>query len=237
MTSKKPRKQRKKHFNKPLHKKRKHIASHLEESLLLKYNRRAVPVIEGDTVKVLRGSFKGHEDKVVGVDVRKGKIQIEGLTLIKTDGNRIPKPIDPSNVLITKLNLTDKWRREYLERAVPEETREEIEKEAEEQIKVREEEKRRAEEEKKKAEEEEEEEEEEEATAGETKKTEEKKESEEPEEEKVEEKTAEDKKEERETKKLETKDKTDKKETKKEDKETHNKNKSSNANEKEEKDK
>jgi len=135
MKSTKPRKQRKNLFNAPLHKKRKWIAAHLEEKLLLKYDKRAVPVIKGDTVKVMRGNFKGHEDKVAEVNVKDRTIEIEGITMTKAKGDKIARPIHPSNVMITKLNLTDKWRRKKLERSLSEETKKEIEKEAEQQIK------------------------------------------------------------------------------------------------------
>lgn len=134
MRTTKPGKQRKMFFNAPLHKKRKWIAAHLEESLLLKYDRRSLPVVKGDTVRVMRGSFKGHEDKVVRVNVKKGYLEIEGITMSKADGNKIAKPIHPSNVMITKLNLTDRWRRAKLEKGLSEETKKEIEKEAEEQL-------------------------------------------------------------------------------------------------------
>ena len=145
MKSIKPGKQRKEFYNAPLHKKRKWLASHLEENLLLKYDKRAVSVVKGDTVKVMRGSFKGHENKVAGVNVKKNYIEIEGIFLTKADGKKTGKPIHPSNVLITKLNLTDKLRRSKLERGLSEETREEIEKEAEEQIREAEEERKRLE--------------------------------------------------------------------------------------------
>jgi large subunit ribosomal protein L24 len=148
MISAKPRKQRKRMFNAPLHKKRKFIGAHLEENLLLKYDKRAVPVVKGDTVRVMRGSFRGHEDKIVRVDVKKRCIEIEGITMSKADGNKIAKPIHSSNVVITKLNLTDKWRRRNLEKNLSEDTKKEIEAEAKEQIKVAEEEKRKEEEEK-----------------------------------------------------------------------------------------
>jgi large subunit ribosomal protein L24 len=135
MKSINPSKQRREIYNAPLHRRRKWIASHLEENLLLKYDKRAVPIVKGDTVIVMRGSFKGHEDNVVKVNAKKKIIEIEGITMSKADGNKIAKPIHPSNLLITKLNLTDKWRRRKLERGLSEETKKEIEKEAEEQIK------------------------------------------------------------------------------------------------------
>ncbi|HEC89859.1 MAG TPA: 50S ribosomal protein L24, partial [Thermoplasmatales archaeon] len=105
MKSIKPRKQRKQLYNAPLHKKRKWIAAHLSENLLLKYNRRSIPVIKGDTVKIMRGAFKGHEDKVTSVNVKKGFVEVEGVTLTKADGKKVARPIHPSNLLITKLNL------------------------------------------------------------------------------------------------------------------------------------
>jgi large subunit ribosomal protein L24 len=155
MKSIRPGKQRKELFNAPLHKKRKRIASHLEENLLLKYDRRSIPVVKGDTVKVMRGSFKGHEDKIAHVNIKKRYVEIEGLTTTKADGKKIARPLHASNLLITKLNLTDKWRRKKLEKGLSEEAKKEIEKEAEQQLKQAEEEqKRKVEEEKEKAKEE-----------------------------------------------------------------------------------
>ncbi|MFH1101318.1 MAG: 50S ribosomal protein L24 [Methanobacteriota archaeon] len=152
MKSKKARKQRKYLFNAPLHKKRKWIASHLEEKLLLKYDRRSIPVIKGDMVKVMRGSFKGHEDKISHVNVKDRIVEIEGVTHVKADGKKIARPMHPSNLLITKLNLTDKWRRKKLESGLTEETRKEIEKEAQQQLVEIEAQKKKADEETKKEE-------------------------------------------------------------------------------------
>jgi len=136
MKSIQPRKQRKMQYNAPLHKKRKWLSAHLEENLLLKYDHRSIPIVKGDTVKVMRGSFKGHEDKVANVHIHKQIIEVEGITLVKADGTKIARPLHPSNVMITKINLTDKWRRKKLERGLPEEKKKEIEKEGEEQLKV-----------------------------------------------------------------------------------------------------
>jgi large subunit ribosomal protein L24 len=146
MESTKPGKQRRELYNAPLHKKRNFISAHLEEKLLMKYDKRAVSVVKGDTVKVMRGSFKGHEDKIAKVIVKKRYLEIEGIVMAKADGNKIAKPIHSSNVMITKLNLTDKWRRKKLERGLSEDTKKEIEAEAKEQIKKVEEEKKKEEE-------------------------------------------------------------------------------------------
>jgi len=176
MKSIKPRKQRKELFTAPQHKKRKWMGGHLEENLLLKYDKRAVPVIKGDTVKVMRGSFRGHEDKIVSVNVKKQTLEIEGIIMTKADGKKIAKPIHSSNVLITKLNLTDQWRRGKLERGLSEEAKKEIEKEAAQQLKEAEEALAKAQEEKQKQEEEESEDVQESVMKEESKKSEDKKE-------------------------------------------------------------
>jgi large subunit ribosomal protein L24 len=152
MISIKPRKQRYMLYNAPLHKKRKWISSHLAENLLLKYDRRSLPVVKGDTVKVMRGNYRGHEDKISKVNVRDQTVEIEGVTITTAKGTKIAKPIHASTLLITKLNITDKWRRRKLESGLSETTKKEIEKEAAEQLKAHEAE-QKAEEEAAKAEE------------------------------------------------------------------------------------
>jgi large subunit ribosomal protein L24 len=139
-------------YNAPLHKKRKWISSHLAENLLLKYDRRSLPVVKGDTVKVMRGNYRGHEDKISKVNVRDQTVEIEGVTITTAKGTKLAKPIDASTLLITKLNITDKWRRKKLESGLSETAKKEIEKEAAEQLKVHEAE-QKAEEEAAKAEE------------------------------------------------------------------------------------
>jgi len=105
-----PRKQRKMRYNAPIHRRRKMIASHLAEDLMLKYNKRSVPVKKGDTIKIIRGGLKGHIGKVASVDTRKMKITVEGATVAKADKSQVARPIDPSNVIITHLDLSDPWR-------------------------------------------------------------------------------------------------------------------------------
>lgn len=139
--SKQPRKQRRFLFKAPLHLRRKFISAHLSDDLITKYGRRSFPVAKGDTVKVVRGDFKGHVGKVSEVDLKKGVVKVEGVLITKADGKRVLRPLHPSNLIITKLNLTDPVRRRKLERGVSEEVKKEIEKEAEEQIKEMEEEK------------------------------------------------------------------------------------------------
>ena len=113
-SSKLPRKQRKDHFNAPKHKMHHHMSVHLAEDLLMRYNVRAVPVRKGDTVKIVRGALKGHVDKVAKVNLKKGLVNVENATIAKADGTQLPKWIHPSNLLITKMDLSDPWRKKKL---------------------------------------------------------------------------------------------------------------------------
>ncbi len=109
-----PRKQRKALATTPMHARRKQVASHLSEELLVKYNRRTMPVITGDVVTIMRGGNRGHSGKVVSIDTKKRRVTIEGVTHKKADGTDVALPVDPSNLLITKLNLEDARRRTKL---------------------------------------------------------------------------------------------------------------------------
>lgn len=111
----KPSKQRKKLFQAPDHIRYKHFAASLSPELRETYNTRSLPVRRGDIVRVMRGDHKGFEGRVSSVDRKKYRIYIEGLTREKVDGTTIFVPVHPSKVMITKLNLDDKWRRKILE--------------------------------------------------------------------------------------------------------------------------
>src|SRR5512137_1774093 len=117
MVSKQARKQRKRQHNAPEHLRRKMVASHLSDGLMKQYNRRSALVIVGDTVMVMRGDEKVRniEGKVTDVNTRTGKVVIEGITIAKADGTLKERPVHASNLVITKLNLTDPWRKEKLE--------------------------------------------------------------------------------------------------------------------------
>ena len=114
--SKHPRKQRKKLFNAPIHIRRKMMAATLSEELREQYGRRSLPVRKGDVVKIMRGNYKGYVGKVVEVDYKKMRIAVEGVTIKKVDGKSVQRWIHPSNVMITKLELSDERRKKILER-------------------------------------------------------------------------------------------------------------------------
>jgi large subunit ribosomal protein L24 len=116
----KPRKQRKRMYESPHHRRGKLLSVHLSPKYLedtkVRYPR-SLPVREGDTVLVMRGSHRGHEGKVTKVDRKNLRVYIEGVTVTKADGTEVGKPIHPSNLMITKIEMTDPWRRKIIERA------------------------------------------------------------------------------------------------------------------------
>jgi len=118
MVSKQARKQRKALYNAPIHVRRRNVSAHLSEELMKQTGTRSSRVIKGDTVKVLRGDegVKGIEGKVSDVNTKTGRIVVEGITMPKADGTMKARPIHSSNVIITKLELTDPRRKEKLQR-------------------------------------------------------------------------------------------------------------------------
>lgn len=111
-----PRKQRKRLFQAPKHIRYKQFSAALSSELKASHDTRSVPVRVGDTVKLMRGDRKGFEGKVTRVDRQKYRVFIEGITREKVDGSTIQVPIHPSKVMITNLNLDDKWRKQILKR-------------------------------------------------------------------------------------------------------------------------
>lgn len=114
--SRQPRKQRRAYYRAPLHVRQKLMSATLSPELREKYGVRSLPVRAGDKVKVMRGDFKGHVGKVVKVDLRRYRIYIDGVTIKKSDGTPVFRPIHPSNVMIVELDLSDPWRKKILER-------------------------------------------------------------------------------------------------------------------------
>ncbi len=116
MSSVKPSKQRYAFYNAPDHIRRKYLTAKLSDELRAKLGIKRINVRVGDTVKVVRGDWKGHEGKVVKVDYDRIALYIEGVTIKKADGTPVFYPIHPSKVIITKLDLSDKARRKIIER-------------------------------------------------------------------------------------------------------------------------
>jgi large subunit ribosomal protein L24 len=112
----KPTKQRKKMYTASATERYQRFAAPLSAKLKESHGISSLPVRNGDTVMVMRGDRKGSEGKINQIDRKNYRIFIEGATREKVDGTQIPVPIHPSKVMITRLNLDDKWRKKILER-------------------------------------------------------------------------------------------------------------------------
>jgi large subunit ribosomal protein L24 len=91
------------------------IAAHLSDNLHQQYNTRSLRVIKGDTVRVMRGEYNGIEGKIESVNTMTGTLAIEGIQREKVRGGNVKVRIHSSNVLITNLNLNDKYRQESMQ--------------------------------------------------------------------------------------------------------------------------
>jgi len=109
-------KQRKRLYQAPLNERYKRFSAPLSSKLKESHGTNSVPVRNGDTVMIMRGDRKGSEGKVTQINRKKYRIFVEGATREKVDGTTTLIPIHPSKVMITRLNLDDKWRKKILER-------------------------------------------------------------------------------------------------------------------------
>lgn len=112
--SKQPRKQRKYVYNAPPHVRTRFVNSHLSKELREKYGKRSLRVRVGDSVRIVRGEFKGVSGKVEKVLTKFGKILVEGVQRSKSDGTKVRVKISASNVVITDLDLSDNLRKKKL---------------------------------------------------------------------------------------------------------------------------
>tara|TARA_B100001146_G_C15916676_1_gene321181 strand:- start:31 stop:495 length:465 start_codon:yes stop_codon:yes gene_type:complete len=91
------------------------MSSLLSKDLRKKYKKRSARVVEGDTVKVIRGEFIGVDGKVSKVSTGDNGLTIEGVKKEKLKGEKYDVFIHTTNVVITALNTDDKWRINKLE--------------------------------------------------------------------------------------------------------------------------
>ena len=95
--------------------KSKQLGSALSKDLHKKYGKRSVRVIEGDSVTIVRGEFKGVDGKVAKISKPKSSVAIEGVKKEKTKGDKFDVYIHTSNLIVTSLSTEDKWRIAKLE--------------------------------------------------------------------------------------------------------------------------
>ena len=93
----------------------KQLGSLLSKDLQKKYGKKSARVIEGDSVSILRGEFKGVDGKISKINTAKSNVAIDGVKKEKTKGDKFDVYIHTSNLVITSLNSSDKWRMAKLE--------------------------------------------------------------------------------------------------------------------------
>lgn len=109
-SSEQSRKQRKYIYGAPLHIKHKFLSAPLSKELRKKYSIRSLPVIAGDEVNIMRGTFAKKKAKVLKVEVNKSRVTLEGITRKKADGTKINVYFNPSKLQIIALKLDDSRR-------------------------------------------------------------------------------------------------------------------------------
>jgi len=94
----------------------KQICASISKDLRKKYSRRSIRIMTDDTVKVMRGEYKGLTGKVTKISTETSGVAIEGNKKEKLKGEKIDVYIHSTNVIITALNTNDKWRVKILEK-------------------------------------------------------------------------------------------------------------------------
>ena len=95
---------------------RKFLSAPLSPNLRAEHGTRSIPVVVDDTVSITKGDRKLSEGRVLRVDTSKSTVYIEGVTRTRQDGSTVQIPIRAENVMVTRINLKDQWRRRMLER-------------------------------------------------------------------------------------------------------------------------
>lgn len=119
--SSRPGKQRKRHYDKPLHELGKDFSVHLSADMRKQLGRRNIELRKGDTVKVMRGNeaLQGKQGKVVEVRRKKRQVLIENIMRKKSNGQEVLIPFRPSNLLIVALDDKDARRFSKAKKAGP----------------------------------------------------------------------------------------------------------------------
>ncbi len=94
----------------------KQVSTPISKDLRKKYSRRSIRIMINDTVKVIRGEYKGLTGKVAKISIENNSVAIEGNKKEKLKGEKIDVYIHSTNMVITSLNTDDKWRIKILEK-------------------------------------------------------------------------------------------------------------------------
>lgn len=82
-----------------------HISKDLKKRM--KKKMRSLLVRKGDKVRIMRGDFDGKEGKITRVNYGRAIVFVEGISAKNSKGTEIPIPIQPSNLLLLDVNMSD----------------------------------------------------------------------------------------------------------------------------------
>ncbi len=105
-----PSKQRLSRYEADIRLRNKHMHVHLPKESRQKLGKRSVAVRVGDTVKILRGDYKGKSGLVTQLDTKREKVFIQGLMRKKMDGKEAFLAFPPSNLILMNMETKDKKR-------------------------------------------------------------------------------------------------------------------------------
>ena len=100
------RKCRKAHFGAPSNLRYKLLSANLAKDLRGKHNVKSLPIRKDDEVLVVRGDYKDSKGRVSNVYRKRWCIYVDKVSETKQNGATVRIPLDPSNVVLTKLKLT-----------------------------------------------------------------------------------------------------------------------------------
>jgi large subunit ribosomal protein L24 len=102
------------------------LNAHLSKDLRKKYGKRSLPLRKGDEVLVMQGSFAKKKAKITSVDLKKGRVALEGIQHSKKDGSKVHVFFSAHKLMIQSLTLDDKERAKILKEIPKKEVKKEI---------------------------------------------------------------------------------------------------------------
>jgi large subunit ribosomal protein L24 len=115
--SSQPRKERKYRFTAPMHARQKFVHAHVSKELATKLGikSRSISMRKGDTVKVFAGTQKGKTGKVSSINLKTGRVVVDGITRKNAKGKELPVAIYSSNLYLVDIDTSDKLRNSKIE--------------------------------------------------------------------------------------------------------------------------
>ena len=93
----------------------KQLSCALSKELRKKYGKRSARIVEGDTANIVRGEFAGVDGKVTKISIPDRGVNIEGVKKEKLKGDKFDVYVHTTNIILTALSTSDKWRINKLE--------------------------------------------------------------------------------------------------------------------------